>query len=76
MPWRYYLDTSTFGGLVDDEEPDRVKTTRALFDRARTRLILVYTSTVTLEEITQAPESVQVRLVDALTSIQQPVNEP
>lgn len=58
---------------MDDEEPDRVKTTRALFDRARTGLILVYTSTVALEEIAAAPESVQVRLADALRSTQQPV---
>ena len=37
--WHYYLDTSIFGALVDDEEPGRVKTTQMLFDRIKSGLI-------------------------------------
>ena len=73
MPWRYYLDTSTFGGLVDDETPGRVEVTQALFDQMRTGQILAYTSIIALEEIAEAPESVQAQLHSALNAVQQPV---
>lgn len=46
-----FIDTSTFGALVDDEEPERVKTTQMLFDRVASDIIQASTSIITLEEI-------------------------
>ena len=67
--WHYYLDTSTFGALVDDEEPVRINTTRLLFDRIKSGLITAYTSIVTLEEIAEAPETVQTRIQSSLDTV-------
>ena len=67
--WHYYLDTSTFGALVDDEEPGRVKTTQMLFDRIKSGVITASTSIVTLEEVAEAPETVQTRLQPSLDNV-------
>ena len=68
-PWHYYLDTSTFGALVDDEEFERVKTTQMLFDRIQSGIIRASTSIITLEEIAQAPESAQTRIQPSLNTL-------
>ena len=65
----YYLDTSTFGALVDDEEFERVKTTQMLFDRIQSGIIRASTSIITLEEIAQAPESAQTRIQPSLNTL-------
>lgn len=67
--WHYYLDTSTFGALVDNEEPGRVRTTQMLFDRIKLGIITASTSIVTLEEVAEAPEAVQTCLQPSLDNL-------
>jgi len=71
--WRYYLDTSAFGGLVDDGDPVRVQATERLFAMISGGRLEAYTSVVALEEIAEAPIAVQERLRPALAGVRRPV---
>ncbi|MFC1527083.1 hypothetical protein ACFL6X_09790 [Candidatus Latescibacterota bacterium] len=71
--WRYYLDTSAFGGLVDDEDAVRVQATQRLFGLLADGRIEAYMSVVVLEELAEAPMTVQERLASALALVGQPV---
>ena len=51
MPYRLYLDTSVFGALFDEEDPERVALTRSVLRRIRHSPYQAFIGTPTLEEI-------------------------
>ncbi len=56
MKQRIYIDTSVFGGYFDDEFSEH---TIPLFDRIRNKEFILLFSTVTQEELENAPEKVK-----------------
>jgi predicted nucleic acid-binding protein len=62
MRQRIYIDTSVFGGLFDDEFKEHTAT---LFDRIKEGDFVILYSTVTQDEIENAPDKVK-KLVKSL----------
>lgn len=56
MKQRIYIDTSVFGGFFDEEFAEH---TIPLFDRIRNEEFILLYSTVTQDELEQAPEQVK-----------------
>ena len=56
MKQRIYIDTSVFGGYFDVEFE---KFTKPLFDRIRNRELKIVYSSVTEDELANAPEKVK-----------------
>lgn len=57
MKPRLYFDTSVFGGHFDDEFSEH---TIPLFERLRTNEFILLFSTVTQDELENAPEKVKI----------------
>lgn len=62
MPYRLYIDTSVFGALFDDEDPERVTLTRSVLRRIRQTPYEAFIGTPVLEEISIAPLRLRVAL--------------
>ncbi len=59
MPYRLYLDTSVFGALFDEEDPERVALTRSVLRRIRYSPYQAFIGTPILEEIALAPPGIR-----------------
>jgi len=59
MPYRLYLDTSVFGALFDEEDPERVALTRSVLRRIRHSPYQAFIGTPTLEEMALAPPRIR-----------------
>ena len=59
MPYRLYLDTSVFGALFDEEDPERVALTRSVLRRIRHSPYQAFIGSPTLEEMALAPPRIR-----------------
>ena len=59
MPYRLYLDTSVFGALFDEEDPERVRLSRAVLRRIRQAPYEAYVGMPVYEEIGLAPPQIR-----------------
>lgn len=59
MPYRLYLDTSVFGALFDEEDPERVALTRSVLRKIRYSPYQAFIGTPNLEEIALAPPKIR-----------------
>lgn len=62
MPYRLYIDTSVFGALFDDEDPERVGLTKSVLRRIKQAPYEAFIGTPVLEEISIAPLRLRVAL--------------
>lgn len=62
MSFRLYIDTSVFGALFDDEDPERVTLTGTVLRRLRAAPFEAFIGTPVLEEISIAPPRLRVAL--------------
>jgi predicted nucleic acid-binding protein len=62
MAYRLYIDTSVFGAVFDEEDPDRVALTGTVLRRLRSAPFEAFIGTPVLEEISIAPERLRVPL--------------
>ena len=62
MPYRLYIDTSVFGALFDDEDPERVRLTKSVLRRIKQAPYEAFIGTPVLEEISIAPLRLRVAL--------------
>jgi len=62
MSYRLYIDTSVFGALFDDEDPDRVQLTASVLRRMSHAPFETFIGTPVLEEIAIAPPKLRVAL--------------
>ncbi len=62
MSYRLYIDTSVFGALFDNEDPDRVELTASVLRRIRQAPFEAFIGTPVLEEISIAPQKLRVAL--------------
>lgn len=69
MPYRLYVDTSVFGALFDEEDPERVRLTRSTLRRIRQAPYEAFIGTPVLEEINIAPLRLRVALERQLKSL-------
>jgi predicted nucleic acid-binding protein len=69
MSYRLYIDTSVFGALFDEEDPQRVKLTRAVLRRMRHSPFVAFIGTPLLEEISIAPLKLRVALERQVESL-------
>jgi predicted nucleic acid-binding protein len=69
MRYRLYLDTSVLGAVCDPRPVDRLKATLRLFQRAERKELAVYISTLAIEELSAAPEEVQVKVRAVIESV-------
>ena len=72
MKQRIYIDTSVFGGYFDEEFSEH---TKPLFDRIRNEEFILLFSTVTQDELDNAPEKVK-ELVRSLKAEKYPLYQP
>lgn len=59
MPYRLYLDTSVFGAVFDEDDPERVALTRAVLRRVRHSPYQAFIGTPIFEEIALAPPRIR-----------------
>ena len=69
MPYRLYVDTSVFGALFDEEDPERVRLTRSTLRRIKQAPYEAFIGTPVLEEISIAPLRLRVALERQLKSL-------
>ena len=69
MPYRLYVDTSVFGALFDEEDPERVRLTRSTLRRIKQAPYEAFIGTPVLEEISIAPLRLRVTLERQLKSL-------
>src|SRR5437870_4122763 len=62
MSYRLYVDTSVFGAIFDEEDPERVKLTGTVLPRLRHAPFEPFIGTPVLEEISIAPLRLRVAL--------------
>jgi len=62
MAYRLYIDTSVFGAIFDEEDPERVKLTRSVLRRIKQAPYEAFIGTPVLEEISIAPVRLRVAL--------------
>lgn len=62
MSYRLYIDTSVFGAVFDEEDPERVKLTRSVLRRIKQAPYEAFIGTPVLEEISIAPLRLRVTL--------------
>lgn len=70
---RIYLDTSVLGALYDTEDPKRVSIAEALVRKIKLGNYESFTSRLTLEEVSKAPEGIREGLVNILKDLELPV---
>jgi predicted nucleic acid-binding protein len=66
---RLYLDTSVIGAFFDEEMPERIKITRALFDSIVEGKHAGIISNILLEEIDRCPEDLKKKLVTEIQAV-------
>jgi predicted nucleic acid-binding protein len=66
---RLYLDTSVIGALFDVEMPERIRTTRELFDLIVEGKHAGIISNIVLEEIDQSPEELKEKLLTEIRKV-------
>ena len=66
---KVYLDTSVISYLDQDDAPERMKDTQALWKRFEQGEFEIYLSQVTLKEVGRCPEPKRSRLYDCLDNI-------
>lgn len=69
MSYRLYIDTSVFGALFDEEDPERVRLTRSTLRRIKQAPYEAFIGTPVLEEISIAPLRLRVALERQLKSL-------
>ena len=69
MPYRLYVDTSVFGALFDQEDPERVRLTRSTLRRIKQAPYEAFIGRPVLEEISIAPLRLRVTLERQLKSL-------
>ena len=69
MPYRLYVDTSVFGALFDEEDPERIRLTRSTLRRIKQAPYEAFIGTPVLEEISIAPLRLRVALERQLKSL-------
>ena len=69
MSYRLYIDTSVFGAIFDEEDPERVQLTRTVLRRLRRAPFEAFIGTPVLEEISIAPLKLRVALERQLKSL-------
>lgn len=69
MSYRLYIDTSVFGALFDEEDPERVRLTRSTLRRIKQAPYEAFIGTPVLEEISIAPSRLRVALERQLKSL-------
>jgi predicted nucleic acid-binding protein len=69
VSYRLYVDTSVFGALFDDEDPERVNLTGIVLRRLRAAPFEAFIGTLVLEEISIAPPRLRVALERQVKSL-------
>ena len=69
MPYRLYVDTSVFGALFDEEDPERIRLTRSTLRRIKEAPYEAFIGTPVLEEISIAPLRLRVALERQVKSL-------